>query len=204
MSRTSVARPSDPTIRSMSQASSPQDRLIDRRAFFERMVALTAGAAMLPAVPAVAVPAVRVRMGDRAAPLDVRQLADPSELTLAEAAALIRRRELSPFELVDAYLDRIERLDGIYRAFNVVLAGPARAEARRAADMPAETPLHGLPLAIKDNFYTAGVRTTANSLIFEDFLPAYDATAVARLKAAGAIILGKTQMGPLATTRATT
>lgn len=182
----------------------PQDRHIDRRAFVERMAALSAGAAMLPAVPAAAVSPVRPRARDASLPFAVRQLADPTELTLAEAATLIRRRELSPLELVDAYLDRIERLDGVYQAFNAVLAGAARAEARRASDMPADAPLHGLPLAIKDNYYTAGTPTTANSLIFEDFIPVYDATAVARLKAAGAIILGKTQMGPLATTRATT
>lgn len=182
----------------------PQDRLIDRRAFVERMAALSAGAAILPAVPAAAVSPVQPRARDAVVPFAVRQLVDPTELTLAEAAALIRRRELSPLDLVDAFLDRVERLDGVYQAFNIVLAGAARAEARRAADVPAAAPLHGLPLAIKDNHYTAGIPTTANSLIFEDFIPEYDATVVARLKAAGAIVLGKTQMGPLATTRATT
>jgi Asp-tRNA(Asn)/Glu-tRNA(Gln) amidotransferase A subunit family amidase len=66
------------------------------------------------------------------------------------------------------------------------------------------TPLHGIPLCIKDNYYTRGIPTTANSLIYQDFVPTYDSTCVARLTAAGAIVLGKGQMGPLATTRATT
>ena len=61
-----------------------------------------------------------------------------------------------------------------------------------------------MPLAIKDNYCTAGVATTANSLIFRDYVPDFDATTVAKLLAAGAVMLGKTQMGPLATTRATT
>ena len=61
-----------------------------------------------------------------------------------------------------------------------------------------------MPLAIKDNYFTAGVRTTANSFIFEDFVPDYDATSWERLRDAGAILLGKTQMGPLATTAAST
>ncbi len=64
--------------------------------------------------------------------------------------------------------------------------------------------LHGIPLCIKDNYYTRGIPTTANSLVYQDFVPAYDATCVARLIAAGGIVLGKGQMGPLATTRATT
>ncbi|MDI5942691.1 amidase, partial [Micromonospora sp. DH15] len=72
------------------------------------------------------------------------------------------------------------------------------------ATKPRRGALHGIPLAIKDNYYTAGVPTTANSYLFADFRPPYDATAVSRLLAGGAIVLGKTQMGPLATTRATT
>jgi len=89
------------------------------------------------------------------------------------------------------------------RAFNLVLADDARRRARELARRPARNALHGIPLGIKDNYYTAGVRTTANSLPFKDFVPEYDATCVARLKANGGIVLGKTQMGPLATTRAT-
>ncbi len=85
-----------------------------------------------------------------------------------------------------------------------MLADEARAAARSLDLRGEKPPLFGAPIAVKDNYYTAGVRTTANSYIFEDFVPTFDATGVARLKAAGAIIIGKTQMGPLATTRATT
>lgn len=131
-------------------------------------------------------------------------LNDPVELTVAEAATLIRRRELSPLELLDAYLARIAELDPIYQAFNTVLTEAARTQASRAGEGRRRGPLNGIPLAIKDNYYTAGVLTTANSNIFRDFVPDFDATAVARLRRAGGIVLGKTQMGPLATTRATT
>jgi Asp-tRNA(Asn)/Glu-tRNA(Gln) amidotransferase A subunit family amidase len=132
------------------------------------------------------------------------QETDPAHLTLAEAAAAIRRRELSAVELVEACLARIERFDGAYMAFNTVVSEAALREARAADDGPVRGALHGIPLAIKDNYYTAGVPTTANSHIFADFVPDYDAEAWARLKARGAILLGKTQMGPLATSRATT
>ncbi|AVT39250.1 amidase [Plantactinospora sp. BB1] len=131
-------------------------------------------------------------------------LADPTELTIAEAAWLIRARRLRPEELVEAYLAPIGAYDRTYQAFNLVLADAALAAARAAGRQRHSGALHGIPLAIKDNYYTAGVPTTANSYLFQDFVPPFDATAVARLKASGAIVLGKTQMGPLATTRATT
>jgi Asp-tRNA(Asn)/Glu-tRNA(Gln) amidotransferase A subunit family amidase len=168
---------------------------VDRRGFLARTAALgVAGTVALPPVAEAAAPAA----DPAGEPVDVQPrteaLADPTELTLAEAATLIRRDRLRPAELLRAYLDRIRAFDGVYQAFNRVLTG----------QVPRRGPLHGIPLAIKDNFFTAGVVTTANSLLFSDFVPPYDATAVARLKDAGAIVLGKTQMGPLATTRATT
>ena len=136
------------------------------------------------------------------------QVANPAFLTVAEAASAIRRGELSAVELVEACLDRVRRLDGVYMAFNTVLEDQALAGARAAdratARGESSGALHGIPLAIKDNYYTAGVRTTANSHIFADFVPDYDAEAWSRLAARGAILLGKTQMGPLATSRATT
>ena len=131
-------------------------------------------------------------------------MADPTELTLAEAAWMIRYGKLSPSELLEARLARITKFDPVYQAFNTVPADAARAAAKAAGQKPHSGPLHGIPLAIKDNYWTKGVRTTANSYLFQDFVPPFDATAVARLKANGAIVLGKTQMGPLATTRATT
>lgn len=132
------------------------------------------------------------------------EAAEPYELTVAEAASLVRDGRLSPVELVESFVGRIEAHDDIYRAFNRVLVEEAAERARQLEDAPWRGPLHGIPLALKDNFYTAGIATTANSRIFEDFVPEFDATATRRLEGAGAIVLGKTQMGPLATSRATT
>ncbi|MFC0508958.1 amidase [Micromonospora costi] len=200
-------------------SAEPLDRSIDRRAFLARAAVLaTASAAgatvALPSVATAGTPrstAGEARRREQAlnrpnAYVEPRPeaLADPTELTIAEAAWLIRAGRLTPQRLVEAYLGRISAYDGIYQAFNLVLADAALAAARDAGSRPRRGALHGIPLAIKDNYYTEGVRTTANSFLFQDFVPPYDATAVARLKAGGAIVLGKTQMGPLATTRATT
>jgi Asp-tRNA(Asn)/Glu-tRNA(Gln) amidotransferase A subunit family amidase len=125
-------------------------------------------------------------------------------MTLAELAALIRDGALSPVELVDGYLERIDALDPTLMAFNTVTAELARDAARDLEGTEWRGPLHGIPLAIKDNYFTDGVLTTANSHIFADFVPDFDATAWARLSRGGALLLGKTQMGPLATSRATT
>lgn len=199
--------------------SGPVDVSLDRRAFLTRMAALGAAAAgggMLAASPAAAAPRLpsngwrddllrRLSRPEAYAP-SVRQeaLDDPTECTIAEAAELIRRGQLSPTTLLEAYLDRIARFDSTYQAFNTVLADAARAAAAAASARRPTCALDGIALAVKDNYFTAGVRTTANSFIFEDFVPPTDATTVARLTSAGAIVIGKTQMGPLATTRATT
>ncbi|MFI6263104.1 amidase [Micromonospora sp. NPDC051006] len=199
--------------------SEPLDRTVDRRAFLARAAALATVSAVGVNVglPSVALAGnglpTSAKPGAARRPLDQpnayteprpEALADPSELTIAEAAWLIRAGKLTPEHLVEAYLARISRYDGIYQAFNRVLADAALAGARDVGRRPRHGVLHGIPLAIKDNYYTEGVPTTANSFLFKDFVPPYDATAVARLKATGAIVLGKTQMGPLATTRATT
>ncbi|TVP56033.1 MAG: amidase [Gemmatimonadales bacterium] len=129
----------------------------------------------------------------------------PAELTASEAAVLIREGTLDPVELVEACLDRIGRWDDRYLAFNTVLAEEARASARALNSEGDDAGLlRGIPLAVKDNYYTEGVLTTANSHIFRDFRPEWDAEAVRRLRSAGGIVIGKTQMGPLATTRALT
>ncbi len=186
--------------------SLPTDRRIDRRGFLERMAAITAaataGTAFVPVDPTAARPAIRgpIPLPD---PRTV-QATEPWQMTLAELAASIRDGSLSPVDLVEEYLGRIERFDGVLQAFNTVTAEAARAEARRLEGLEWAGPLHGIPLAIKDNYYTAGVLTTANSHIFADFVPDFDATTWARLRADGAILIGKTQMGPLATSRATT
>lgn len=189
--------------------SAPQDRRIGRRVFLERMARMTAAAAVgagvapVPASASVASATPRLRAFRLPDPREIRAT-EPYEMTLVELAALLRTRELSPVELVRAYQERIRAFDATLKAFNTVPEDAALAEARRLESAAWSGPLHGIPLAIKDNYYTAGIRTTANSHIFADFVPDFDGTAWARLKAAGAILLGKTQMGPLATSRATT
>ncbi len=119
------------------------------------------------------------------------------ELGVVEAAAAVGTGEVSPVELVEAALERIAAVDGGLGAYITVAAAEARAEARRrereARGDGSLGPLHGVPLAIKDNIETRGLRTTAGSAIV-DRLPARDAAAVERLRAAGAIVLGKTNL----------
>jgi aspartyl-tRNA(Asn)/glutamyl-tRNA(Gln) amidotransferase subunit A len=116
-------------------------------------------------------------------------------LGAARQAALVRAGQLSPVELTGAYLDRIERLDDRLRAYITVCREPALAAARRAEAAVTRGaplgPLHGIPFAVKDQFDTRGVRTTAGSRILADNVPAEDATVVARLTEAGGILLGK-------------
>ena len=113
-----------------------------------------------------------------------------------EIATLVRDKQLSPVELTEALLARIEALDPRLNAFCLVTADAARAAAREAeiAVMKREPigALHGVPLSLKDVLYTRGLRTTGGSRLFADLVPEEDNVAVGRLKAAGAIILGKT------------
>lgn len=192
---------------------------LNRRRFLERMTALTATAMAAPATLSAApgarpaggarIDGATIGQGGQPEPLDLPsadrpQPTDLTELTLAEAARALREGEVGAVELVEAYLARIGRWDPRYQAFNTVVSQAALEAARSADRTRGRAPLTGVPLAIKDNYFTAGVRTTANSFIFEDFVPDYDATSWARLRDAGAILLGKTQMGPLATTAAST
>jgi aspartyl-tRNA(Asn)/glutamyl-tRNA(Gln) amidotransferase subunit A len=114
------------------------------------------------------------------------------------AAALIRRRELSPVELTRAVLDAASREQPRLNAFVTVLEEEALAAARRAEDAVMSGapcgPLHGVPVHVKDQVDTAGIRTTHGSAIFADNVPERDDITVARLRAAGAILLGKTTM----------
>ena len=167
---------------------------LDRRQFLAGASALAGGL--------MAVEAARPKLAF-AAPAPAYD--DLTELTLAQTATLIRRRKVSSEEVVRAHLERIERFEGVYMAFNTVLAEQALARARALDRLRGHVgALHGVPIVVKDNYWTKGVETTANSYIFEGFVPTEDATCVARLLREGAVILGKTQMGPLATTRATT
>jgi len=119
----------------------------------------------------------------------------PDFLTIAEAARLIEQRELSPVELVDSRLARIEKLDGRLHSFIRVLADQARADARAAdAEIKAgkyRGPLHGIPIGLKDIYETAGVPTTGHSKVMQDHVPKADAFSVKRLRDAGAIVMGK-------------
>jgi aspartyl-tRNA(Asn)/glutamyl-tRNA(Gln) amidotransferase subunit A len=119
-------------------------------------------------------------------------------LDLGEASRLLRSRRLSPVDLTEACLRRIGRLNPALNAFITVTAEAARAEAKQAEARLAKGrwlgPLHGVPVALKDLIDTAGVRTTSACGVFEGRVPAHDATVVRKLKAAGAILLGKLNM----------
>ena len=123
--------------------------------------------------------------------------------TATEQAELVRRRQVSPVELVETYLERIERLEPELNAYVTVCAEEARASARRAEAEPAETPFHGVPLPIKDLNETAGVRTTFSCRAYADYVPTFDGAVVRRLKDAGFILLGKTNTPELGSTAVT-
>ena len=114
---------------------------------------------------------------------------------LTEVSRLIQKRKVSPVELTEACLARIEKFDPQLKAFITVTAEAAREEARRAeAEISRSNwrgPLHGIPLALKDLVETAGVKTTAASAVFQDYIPQDDAHIVQRLKEAGVVLLGK-------------
>ena len=126
------------------------------------------------------------------------ELGDVTQLTLADASSLIQSRHLSPVALVKACLERIDRFNPRINAFITVLHESALEQARVAEAEIAKGkllgPLHGIPIGVKDNIDTAGVRTTAGSGVFADRVPTVDAEAVTRLRAAGAIIIGKLNM----------
>ncbi|MDT8397513.1 MAG: amidase [Pseudomonadales bacterium] len=123
---------------------------------------------------------------------------DLTRLTLAEASALIRTGALSPTQLVEAYLSRIARLQGSVNAYITVTDQLALEQAQRLdTELAAghwRGPLHGIPIALKDNIDTAGIRTTAASALLKDRIPNTDAEIYRRLREAGAILLGKLNM----------
>ncbi len=118
--------------------------------------------------------------------------------TIAEQARLIHRKEVSPVEVVSSVLQQIEKLNSRVNAYITVMPEEALTAARKAEEEIASGqdrgPLHGIPVAVKDLFYTRGIRTTGGSKILKDFVPGEDATVVTRLKEAGAVIVGKTNM----------
>ena len=113
--------------------------------------------------------------------------------TIATAARLIASRRLSPVELTRSCLQRIEALDGRLNSFLLVRAEAALAEATAAegeiASGDYRGPLHGIPIALKDNVMTADLPTTGGALVFDGFVPPYEATLVKNLRDAGAVII---------------
>jgi aspartyl-tRNA(Asn)/glutamyl-tRNA(Gln) amidotransferase subunit A len=122
--------------------------------------------------------------------------------SLSEVSRLIAQREVSPVAVTQAVLDRIAQLEPQLNAFITVMAESALVAAQQAEREIGRGhyrgPLHGVPLSLKDLFYTKGVRTSAASRVLADFIPDVDATIVTRLQHAGAVIIGKTNMAEFA------
>ena len=118
-----------------------------------------------------------------------------AQLSIAEASDLLRRKEISPVDLTNACLNRIEQLNPTINAFITVMRDSALAEAREAeAEIHAgrwRGPLHGIPIGLKDLIDTAGTKTTCGSALFADRIPTEDAEVVRRLKSGGAVLIGK-------------
>jgi len=152
----------------------------DRREFLKAAARVYAAARLGTAVAATAPP---------------RRPDDLTALSLAEASALIRARKVSPVELTKACLTRIERLNSVLNAFITITADSALSQAREAEGEIHKGKwrgtMHGITVALKDIIDTAGARTTAGSALFKDRVPEQDAEVVRRLRAGGAVLLGK-------------
>ena len=125
-------------------------------------------------------------------------------LSATELSRLLKGREVSPVEATKAYLERIDNLDFKYNSYLTVSRGEALEAARQAERAIARGehlgPMHGVPVAVKDQLWTKGIRTTGGSRFLADHLPDEDATAIANLKKAGAVLLGKLNMSEFALT----
>ena len=123
-------------------------------------------------------------------------------LPISQLAPLLKRKKLSPTEIVDAVLERIQELNGRLNAYIHVNSEEARKRAREAESEIAHGryrgPLHGIPIAVKDNIFTANIPTTAGSQILKDFVPSKNAFVMERLHRAGAILVGKTNLSEFA------
>ena len=124
--------------------------------------------------------------------------------SVAELSSLIESKQVSPVEVTEAYLARIDDLDFKFNAYLTVCRQQAQDQAREAEASIARGeylgPMHGIPVAVKDQLWTKGIRSTGGSRILSDFVPEEDATAVANLKKAGAVLLGKTNLSEFAIT----
>jgi len=123
---------------------------------------------------------------------------DLAFLTISELSELIRAKKVSPVEITQTILERIERLNPALNAYITVTPDLAMKAAQEAESEIQQKkwrgPLHGVPVAVKDLFDTAGVRTTAASALFKDRVPEQDAEVIRKLKAAGAVLVGRTKM----------
>ncbi len=123
-------------------------------------------------------------------------------LSAAEIAAAIKSKQVSPVEVVQSYLERIDRLDSNLRAYITVCREEALDAAHQAEQAvqrgDALGPLFGVPIAVKDQFWTEGILTTNGSRTYKDFVPEDDATVIKGIKNAGAILLGKLNLSELA------
>src|SRR5262249_28228560 len=123
--------------------------------------------------------------------LRVRRVTDLDALTIREAARLLRDRKLSAVELTDATLRRIDETEPLVHAYVRVMSEQAMVAARRAGAEPSQSPLHGIPIGIKDVLATRDAPTEAGSRLLAGFTTADDARVIRRLRDAGAIIIGK-------------
>ena len=123
-------------------------------------------------------------------------------ISATELASLIESHDVSPVEATEAYLDRIPRIDAQLNSYITVTADRAIADARRAEqEIMAGSyrgPMHGIPIAVKDQVYTKGILTTGGSTILKNFVPNEDATVMTKLGDAGAVLLGKLNMSEFA------
>jgi amidase len=161
-----------------------------------------AGSIATAAAAAVTLPELAFARPGAAVPVSAAHAEPMAFSTASEIAAAIRARQVSALEVVEMYLGRIARLNPQLNAICTLTADDARARARLADQAIARGeswgPLHGVPLVIKDCFETAGVRTTAGFPPLDDYVPQRDAVTVARLRRAGAIFLGKSNVPTLA------
>ncbi len=122
---------------------------------------------------------------------------DIKNVTITQAITDLKAKKYSSLELTQAYLERIKQVEPQVNAFVTVTEEEALKNARAADEKRAngnDAPLLGIPLSIKDNFSTKGIRTTASSKVLDEYIPPYDATVVKKLKDAGVVLLGKTNM----------
>ena len=127
---------------------------------------------------------------------------EPFELNVSEAAEQVRNGSLSPVTLAESLLNRIDSLERL-NAWITIDREDVLLNARQREEDVAQGrilgPMHGIPVGLKDIYYTAGMKTTANSKVYADFVPAFDATSVRKMKEAGAIVLGKAMTTEFAT-----